>query len=92
MTDDGGWANALDGRDSAKLLMCSLDASRNREQMKRDLAPLVDILADLGKRRIAVGLKGVHATTLVTCLTHRIDEYLLPAAWPLHLDIVSPDE
>ena len=37
--------------------MRSLDASRNREQMKRDLAPLVDILADLGKRRIAVDLR-----------------------------------
>lgn len=52
-----GWADEFDGRDSTQLLKCCLDASRNGAQMKRDLLPLVNVLANLAKCRIAADLK-----------------------------------
>lgn len=56
-TDDLGWIDCLDGRASAELIKSCLDASRDRPRMKRELAPLIDLLADSGERRVAADLR-----------------------------------
>jgi hypothetical protein len=56
-TDDLGWIDCLDGRASAELIKSCLDASRDRPRMKRELAPLIDLLADSEERRVAADLR-----------------------------------
>jgi hypothetical protein len=53
---DLGWLSGLDGRDSAELFKCCLGASRDRNRIKRELAPLVDILASAGARSVAAAV------------------------------------
>jgi hypothetical protein len=56
-TDDLAWRSGLDGRNSAELVKSCLDASRDRERMKRGLIPLADVLADAGLTQVAADLR-----------------------------------
>jgi hypothetical protein len=52
-TNDHGWIDGLDGRDSSELVKCCLEASRDKSRMKRILMPNADILAGAGKAQVA---------------------------------------
>jgi len=52
-TNDHGWIDGLDGRDSSELVKCCLEASRDKSRMKRMLMPTADILAAAGKSRVS---------------------------------------
>ncbi len=44
-TDDQGWASALRGEDTVELIERCIGVSQNRERLKRDLLPCVELLA-----------------------------------------------
>jgi hypothetical protein len=56
-TDDFGWASGLRGEDSVELIERCIDASQNREYLKRHLLPLVDLLANAGQPERAADLR-----------------------------------
>jgi len=56
-TEDLGWIRGLNGIDSVDLIKTVFDASRDRDQFERDLAPLADILADAGLQGVAADLR-----------------------------------
>lgn len=57
VTKDWGWQSGVDGRDSAELVKCCLDVSRDRSRMLASLAALPDILANAGYLSVAADLR-----------------------------------
>jgi hypothetical protein len=56
-TEDLGWIRGLHGIDSVGLMKSMFDASRDRDRLERQLAPLADILADAGLQGVAADLR-----------------------------------
>ncbi len=56
-TNDLGWASGLRGEDSGELIQQCIDACQDREHLKRELLPLVDLLAAAGQHERAADLR-----------------------------------
>lgn len=56
-TEDSGWESGLRGGDSVELIERCIEASQDREHLKRELLPLVDLLATAGQPERAADLR-----------------------------------
>jgi hypothetical protein len=56
-TNDLGWASALTGNETADLIRAAFETATDRNFLRREMPPLIDILAEHGRPGIASELR-----------------------------------